>query len=147
METIKDHNGILGGIGIELNDQMYYGNHQRYGWATFNEEVKEVDLVGHAWFFRKEWLKYLWMEEPATWDNGEDIHFSYLAQKYGGINTYVPPHPKEDRSRSSSLCGYELGVDAVATSTPANHNRFYSERDLCVQNAIKGGWQTTKMRK
>lgn len=145
LETSVENRGILGGIGIELNDQVSYANHQRYGWATQNENVKQVDLVGHAWFFEKQWLKHLWMEEPPTWDNGEDIQFSYLAQKYGGISTFVPPHSAKFPTKSSSLLGYQLGVDSVATSTPANHGQFYSERDLCVQNAIAGGWKTVKM--
>ncbi|MGA0327796.1 MAG: hypothetical protein ACO3OK_12425, partial [Limisphaerales bacterium] len=44
---------------------------------------------------RRDTLKYLWQEYPISWDNGEDIHFSYTAQKYGNIKTYVPPHKKE----------------------------------------------------
>lgn len=146
METMKETPGILGGIGIILNDGKHYANSERVGWATNNQTTVEVDLVGHAWFFRKEYLKYLWIEEPVTWDNGEDIHFSYLAQKYGGIKTYVPKHPIKLKDLSSSLLGYELGVDHVATSRPQNHGVFYSERDKCVQNAVEGGWKTVKMR-
>jgi hypothetical protein len=137
--------GIMGGIGIELHKDDY-GTHDRFGWATFNESVKEVDLVGHAWFFKRDWLQYLWREKPFMWDNGEDIQFSYLAQKYGNINTYVPPHPKDDPSKSSSLKGYEYGVDSKATSTPENHNLFYPQRDACVRNAISNGWKTVRMR-
>ena len=82
--------GILGSAGVILNSGIYV-DHTRSGWPAKNENIERVDLVGHAWFFKREWLKYLWMEKPATWDNGEDIHFSYLAQKYGNIQTYCPP--------------------------------------------------------
>ena len=30
-------------------------------------------------------------------DNGEDIMFSYLLQKYGNIKTFVPPHPENNK--------------------------------------------------
>jgi hypothetical protein len=103
-------------------------------------------LVGHAWFFKRDWLQYLWREKPFMWDNGEDIQFSYLAQKYGNIDTYVPPHPKNDPTKSSSLKGYEYGVDSKATSTPENHKIFYPQRDACVRNAIANGWKTVRMR-
>jgi hypothetical protein len=86
------------------------------------------------------------MEKPTTWDNGEDIQFSYLAQKYGNVQTYCPPHPPNDKSQHGSILGNELGIDNKATSTnnEISHEQFFSERDTCVQTAIKGGWRTVK---
>ena len=69
-----------------------YAPNRKVGWDFPNPEVKEVDLVGHAWFMNKDYLRYLWYEEPLSWENGEDMQLSYLAQKHGGIKTYVPPH-------------------------------------------------------
>ena len=144
-ETIKSNEGILGSAGVILDDK-YYVKHTRCGWPTQNRETTRVDLVGHAWFFKREWLSHLWREKPTTWDNGEDIQFSYLAQKYGNIQTYCPPHPPEDKSMHGSVLGNELGIDSKATSTnqAVSHNTFFSERDFCVQTAIKGGWRTVK---
>ena len=88
----------------------------------------------------------MWREKPQTWDNGEDIQFSYLAQKYGNVKTYVPPHPSDDTSQFSSLQGFELGVDDVATSNSRNHEVFYRQRDSCVANAIVDGWRTVESR-
>ena len=141
--TMKTHEGVLGGAGVILKDDKYFG-HDRYGWSSQNEETIEVDLVGHAWFFKTEWLQYLWKERPFTWENGEDIQFSYLAQKYGNIKTYCPPHPPSDRSLHSSLKGYELGVDSKATSATRNHSVFYTQRNACVKNAIDNGWKTRR---
>jgi len=143
MQTMTIQEGILGGIGVELHSDSY-ADHVRYGWATHNEDIKKVDLVGHAWFFKREWLQYLWREKPITWENAEDIQFAYLAQKYGDIGSYVPPHPADDPSKSSSLRGYELGVDDKATSAATNHHIFYPERDLVVQNALANGWKLVK---
>jgi len=145
LQTMKVKEGILGGIGVLLQGEKY-DNHTREGWATHNEEIVEVDLVGHAWFFKREWLSHLWREKPVTWENAEDIQFAYLAQKYGNISSFVPPHPASDPTKSSSLKGYELGVDSKATSTPENHHLFYPQRDLVIKNALENGWKLLKDR-
>ena len=144
LQTMKTSEGILGGAGVILDGSKYTG-HKRFGWSSQNEDTVEVDLVGHAWFFKREWLKYLWMEKPFTWDNGEDIQFSYCCQKYGGIKTYCPPHPKSNLNMFSSLKGYQLGVDEKATSRSRNHSVFYAQRDACVKNAIMNGWIPVQM--
>jgi hypothetical protein len=143
METMSLREGILGSAGVTLDGNRYI-QHTRCGWPTQNLGIKRVDLVGHAWFFKRDWLQYLWREKPTTWDNGEDIQFSYLAQKYGGIQTYCPPHPSSDPTMHGSIRGNELGIDNKATSTNSDisHQTFFAERDLCVQTAIKGGWKT-----
>ena len=87
---MHDKEGIMGGAGVILKGKQYQG-HDRFGWSSENTDKVEVDLVGHAWFFKKSWLKYLWMEDPLTWDNGEDIHFAYTAQKHGNIPSFCPP--------------------------------------------------------
>ena len=145
LNTMKTHEGILGSAGIVLNDKFYV-QHDRCGWPTSNKETTEVDLVGHAWFFKRDWLQYLWKEKPPTWDNAEDIQFSYSAQKYGNIKTYCPPHPPEDREMHGSILGNELGIDNKATSTNSavSHQQFFSERDFCVQYALKNGWKTVR---
>lgn len=140
LNTMASTPGILGGAGVRLNGNRYYG-HDRFGWSSQNENTVEVDLVGHAWFFKKEWLKYLWMEEPLTYENGEDIHFCYTAMKYGKVKTYCPPHPKDKPELFSSLKGYELGVDDKATSNSRNHFEFYTQRDAIVLRCLERGWK------
>jgi hypothetical protein len=145
LNTMKTHEGILGSAGILLNGSRYV-QHDRCGWPTQNRETTEVDLVGHAWFFRREWLRYLWQEKPTTWDNGEDIQFAFMAKIHGGIPTYCPPHPPEDRELHGSILGNELGIDSKATSTNSavSHHQFFSERDLCVQTGLQKGWNTVR---
>ena len=145
LETMCTNEGILGGAGVRLSEPKYFG-HTRYGWSSRNPEPVEVDLVGHAWFYKKEWLKYMWQEEPLTWENGEDIHFSYVSQKYGNIKTWCPPHPQENFEMFSSLKGMEMGTDNKATSSSRNHGVFYAQRDACVKNAILHGWRPVYMR-
>tara|TARA_R110002126_G_scaffold7494_3_gene36751 strand:+ start:3000 stop:4583 length:1584 start_codon:yes stop_codon:yes gene_type:complete len=140
LTTHATHPGILGGVGVQLKEERYYGHH-RVGWSNPNLEITEVDLVGHAWFMERSAVVDLWREVPYCWDNGEDIQLSYLAQKYSNTKTYVPPHPPSHPQMFSSVKGMEYGVDEKATSRPDNHQVFYSERDNCVKNAIDNGWQ------
>jgi hypothetical protein len=143
LKTMCTHEGILGSAGIILNGSRYV-QHDRCGWPTQNSITTEVDLVGHAWFFKREWLKYLWQEKPVTWDNGEDIQFAFMAKIHGGIPTYCPPHPPEDIEFHGSILGNELGIDNKATSTNSavSHQQFFSERDECVQTGLQKGWKT-----
>ena len=144
-KTMSIKEGILGSAGVILKSDKY-ADHDRCGWPTHNNKIERVDLVGHAWFFKREWLQYLWKEKPPTWDNGEDIQFSYSAQKYGGIETYCPPHPTTNRDMHGSILGNELGIDSKATSTDSavSHQQFFSERDGCVQHSLRNGWKTVK---
>jgi len=143
LSTMKTHEGILGTAGVILRGNKYV-LHDRCGWPTQNDEVTPVDLVGHGWFFKREWLKYLWLEKPTTWDNGEDIQFAFMAQIHGGIQTYCPPHPAADKELHGSFLGYELGIDSKATSNnqQVTHQQFFIERDMCIQTGLQNGWQT-----
>jgi hypothetical protein len=143
LETIgkPESNGILGGIGVTLHGKSYQQN-TKVGWNAEHLDVaKRVDLVGHAWFFRQEWIKYLFYEKPYTWENGEDIMFSYLAQKYGGINTFVPRHPQSNTDLWSSdyNIGNTVGCDANASWRIGNHLEI---RDEIAIYCINNGWKT-----
>jgi len=143
LETIENPNtnGILGGSGVILKAKNYLP-FDKVGWNAQHLDVaKRVDLVGHAWFFRQEWAKYLWYEKPYTWNNGEDIMFSYLAQKYGGINTFVPPHPESKKNLWSSdfKVGNEIGNDASASWLKGSH--MIERNETCI-HCIDNGWDT-----
>ena len=137
LNTMKTHRGILGGRGIKLTRPIYEHS-VAFGWDNPRPEITEVDLVGHAWFFPREYLQYLWREYPISWDNGEDIQFSYLSQKYGEVKTYVPPHPHDDKDLWSSLKGVQHGQDKSAFSWKPSH---MPERNNIVEEAIKFGWK------
>jgi len=145
LNTMKTHEGILGTAGVILSGNRYV-LHDRCGWPTQNAEVTPVDLVGHGWFFKREWLRYLWLEKPTTWDNGEDIQFAFMAKIHGGIQTYCPPHPADDHELHGSILGNELGIDVKATSNnhQVSHQQFFIERDVCVQTGLRNGWRTIR---
>jgi len=142
INTIEQgQDGILGTTGVYLLGDNY-SNNTKFGWnGEQNPSTVEVDLVGHAWFMKKNYLRYLWYEDPISWDNGEDMQLSYQAQKYGNIKTYVPPHPSEDTSIWGSLpkTGIKYGSDKAASWI---HNSDHGNlRDKIVQEQIKRGWK------
>lgn len=135
----QGYNGILGTTGVLLEGN-YYTPNVKVGWnGGGNNHPQEVDLVGHAWFMEKNHLRYLWYEDPVSWDNGEDMQLSYQAQKYGGIKTYVPPHPPSDLSLWGSTKGIAYGNDNNANWKIHNHTPL---RNIIVKEQIKRGWKT-----
>ena len=63
-ETIQKHEGVLGTIGVVYHTPTSYHPMHRVGWAEPNEKTERVDIVGHAWFFKREWLSTFWRELP-----------------------------------------------------------------------------------
>jgi glycosyltransferase involved in cell wall biosynthesis len=152
IETINNpsYDGVLGGSGVivkYLGDAPPNKNSKdkpftKVGWnGQHLEEPYRVDFVGHAWFFRQEVAKYLWYEEPYTWDNAEDIMFSYLAQKYGGVNTFVPPHSvdRQEAWCTDTKTGMRVGRDDQASWRKLSHKDV---RYKVCQHCIDSGWDT-----
>jgi hypothetical protein len=154
--TIKNHEGLLGTRGVRFMSKKRYYPVECVGWENPNNQVERVDIVGHSWFFKREWLSTFWRELPhknISKFAGEDIHFSYTLQKYLNINTFVPPHPVNDKELWGSLPEFskKLGADKVAlslssesTSRFSNALKHYCEHgfELCLtsrQRILKSG--------
>ena len=140
LDTFEKTGGLIGGVGLRQHNEVEYMSHTRYGWPSNNEKIEQVDLVGHAWFVKKDYLNLVWREEPVTYETAEDMHLSYVCQKYAGVNTYVPPHPESDKEMSSSLFGYLLGIDST-TDSVIDHNKFFAQRNYCLQQYVNRGWK------
>jgi hypothetical protein len=104
------------------NAEIYMLEHTRVGWVNPNSTIAQVDLVGHSWFFKKEWLQYLWTLQPILTREeqlicGEDLGFSCALQKIG-INTYIPPHPLNDIEMFGSYpdTAWNYGIEKCAIS-------------------------------
>ena len=97
--TMKLSPGLLGTRGVVFDSPHTYSMHRDVGVYEPNIMTKQVDIVGHSWFFRKSWLAQFWgsfdMRFPEDFA-GEDIHFSFAMQKYLNLPTLVPPHPPTD---------------------------------------------------
>jgi hypothetical protein len=106
VNSMKEKEALYGTIGVLFKHEDRYLHLKRYGWDGPRNISSYVDIVGHSWFFKREWLSYFTREEPQVYtkiSNGEDIHFSYMLQKYANISTLVPPHPHGDQSLWGSI--------------------------------------------
>jgi len=148
IETINKFPALLGTRGLRFLNAKFYEPYLSFGWDNPNERIEIVDIVGHAWFFKREWLNYFWREMPLSNSSkivGEDMHFSYMLQKYAGIYTAVPPHPKNDKRLWGSNPDFamKLGTDQSSISQGKEALkkfdkalRFYTKRGflLCKDN-------------
>ncbi|MBP3140691.1 glycosyltransferase family 2 protein [Aliivibrio fischeri] len=144
VDTIKSHDGLLGTRGLQYLSSKRYHPYKEFGWAYPNEDTVQVDIVGHAWFFKREHLAMFWSELPPKNFSrvaGEDIHFSYMLQKFG-LKTFVPPHPSGDQELWGSLPHYgkELGTNEAAISQGSDAT---SKFDIAYKYYISKGFQLT----
>ena len=142
LRTMRQTPGILGTAGVRVAG-VSYRNGERFGWHAPCTQTVEVDLVGHAWFLRTEWVKYLFFAPAVIGSNGEDIELAARAWRLGQVRCFCPPHPPEDRSLWGSLHGVEHGSDAVAASRRPEH---LDERDQVVRAEIAAGWKPLCLR-
>lgn len=124
LETMKTHEGLLGCRGVRMvaDDYQNYPGCQYESISGNNDDVEQVDIMGHCWFFKKEWLRAYWAEMPYQIPpfGGEDMHFSFVIQKHFGLNTYVPQQPENDKDLWGSVNPSKYGEDMVATSRTQN---------------------------
>lgn len=117
----KKKRGLYWTIWLIYENTFEYYNNKRVWWHN-NAELdpnitQEVDIVWHSWFFEREMLTKYWqdsdvyLKEPLAW---EDMHFSYILQKYMSLSTYVPPHPFWDKSLWWSIDWEKYWNDEVA---------------------------------
>lgn len=132
LNSMKQRRGLYGTIGVVFDTHNGYdGQIRRFGWDTPIDEIKQVDIVGHSWFFEKKMLEYFWREIPDRryYLCGEDMHFSYMLQKYANLPTLVPPHPANDTSLYGSIpeSAMRYGMETVAISHGSNCNVKFNE--------------------
>jgi hypothetical protein len=141
LDSMDKQEGIYGGSGVILKSKGYVP-FSKVGWnGKHSNKIERVDLVGHAWFFKQEWVKYLWHDKPISWDNGEDIMFSFRAQKHGKINTFVPPHPEDKRNLWSTNYNFSASVGSDKNSSWLKKPHM-GERNRISVNCINDGWKT-----
>lgn len=156
LATMARGEGLLGTIGVLYADPppadspacSYYTNLIKVGWYPTgnNDNPVLVDFVGHAWFFKRAWLSAFWRELPDPSVNlcGEDMHFSFMLQKYLGIPTIVPPHPQDQKHLWGSTRG-EIGNDDqslwVSDPADAKGTPFRSAMDQFFIEQRRKGWR------
>jgi hypothetical protein len=144
VKTMSVTPGLLGTVGlIFAKGDKYICGPPRVGWPGPNRETTRVDIVGHSWFFKREWLSALFSEMPKWPDMflaGEDIAFSAGLQKIG-VPTYVPPHPpgEEELYGSIPTTAWKYGTENVAISI---FNIAYTRFDMALKHYISRGFKT-----
>jgi hypothetical protein len=126
LNCMNEKEALYGTIGVIFKDSNLYDVYRRYGWDCVfngnNTDPKPVDIVGHSWFFKKNWVSSYFLKEPPKVNEyfsvGEDINFSMMLQKYANIPTYVPPHPSNDISMFGSIpkTAWNYGCDGNSGS-------------------------------
>lgn len=165
LDLIKKENAVICGYGMKYNNSMSDLNARRFGdHGESNEKPEQVDVGGHSWFMKKEWLKYFWMEDPIDWKVSDDIHFAYTLKKYGNLKIIVSPHPVSDKTIWSNTM-LELGMgtrslharkeeDVNVWKNPVeqnqwemlpylqdNLNKFINKRQVIMNKYIELGWE------
>jgi len=140
MEEVKD--GILGSRGVRL-DRPQYIPRDSAGLGAWNTTTVECDLVGHSWFLKRTYIKYMFEQLPIHWDTGEDIQLSACA-KIAGIKTFVPPHPRENSEFWGSI-QRNLGNDRKRLSHQDKSQQ--QKRTEVVRFWINNGWKPIFMEK
>ncbi|MEI6610607.1 MAG: glycosyltransferase [Deltaproteobacteria bacterium] len=137
LNYVDNEKVICGTIGLRyLSHSEMNTEKPRMGWEGKNTKLELVDLVGHSWFFRRQWAPYFWDEEPLLRSFGEDIHFCAMLQRHG-IRVACPPHPETDRSLWGSV-EPERGVDGVAISCSSDRSEDFFR---VVQYEIEKGYK------
>lgn len=122
--TLRTTDGLLGTRGVIFDSGESYTLNSDVGVHAPNESLRQVDIVGHSWFFRREHLSAFWSLYDQRHSNqlaGEDIHFSFALQKVLGLPTLVPPHPIASQDLWGSLPEFasSYGTDLAAISKGA----------------------------
>jgi hypothetical protein len=145
IDTINKYNALLGTIGVLFDKGDVYRYTDRVGWDRGSDYPKMVDIVGHSWFFRKEWITTFIKELPNIDEKyltcGEDIHLSYVLQKYLNIPAIVPPHPHTDKSLwgADYYKSIHYGSDSNSISMQPGWNLKFIE---VFKNYIDKGFET-----
>ena len=138
METYGKQPGVLGMMGsviVEENRKWI-----QYGWRDINN-VKPVQVMYlyQSHFFPTKVLQAFWYEipQPELICNrriGEDMHLTYVAQKYFKMNAYVVPHPKDNRNIWGNIVGEKYGKDEHAV-----HLSHFNEMVEFLKLLVKKG--------
>lgn len=142
LQQMKLEPALLGARGLRFLSNKRYHPFISFGWDAPNEKAEVVDIVGHAWFFKREWLGVFWRELPPLGTSrlvGEDMHFSFMLQKYLGIRTMVPPHPRSNPSIWGSVpeIAIRLGTSKEAVS---QGNEALQKFDTALHHCTSNGF-------
>jgi hypothetical protein len=141
LKLSKEKNCIVGANSRDIiPDKIGKTTNPWLGYDFNIQENYKVHLVGHCWFLKKEWLKYMWMLDPYTLDNAEDMHLCITCKLYGNIDTYVAQQRHKthlDECADTTL--NKLGTDKHASFIIGGDN-YSNIRIKTIQYLMDNGW-------
>jgi len=147
--NIGDEGRLLGTRGLRFLTDKNYSPYESYGWDNPNEELIEVDIIGHSWFFERRLLSAFWGHYNLRYSDdycGEDIHFSFSIQKLG-FKSYVPPHKLDDIESWGSLPEFASTYgtsEAAISNDPLAINKFTKAFKYYIKNGFLTYYSTHK---
>ena len=143
LTSMRQREGLYGTVGVVFHKRGQRNPHYRVGWSDPNEQTTEVDIVGHSWFFKRDWLRHYCLEPRHGGPTcGEDYHFAVAFQKHKRRPTLGPPHPADNRELWGSLEGMALGTQKALWDDPGQPVRLMDVHKAYLQS----GWKPLALR-
>jgi hypothetical protein len=136
----RKFNAVCGTRGLIFRTRGKYYPFYHYGWRNPNETDTEVDIIGHAWLLKREWLFLYWNDAISMSISelaGEDMNLSASLQKHG-IKTFVPMHPADNKSLwGNAYFDESVGQDGNSISLRED---AYEKFDRHLSHYIRNGF-------
>jgi glycosyltransferase involved in cell wall biosynthesis len=137
----KKFNAVCGTRGLIFRTKGKYFPFYHYGWGNPNETDIEVDIIGHAWLFKRKWLYLYWNEKNSMEISdlaGEDMNLTASLQKHG-IKTFVPMHPADNKSLwGNAYFDESVGQDRNSISLRKDaYEKFDKHLSFYIKNGFK----------
>jgi hypothetical protein len=138
LATHEQCGGLVGAAGVRF-PKGGRKPRPKFGWPQPDHRILEMDVIGHSWFFRREWLWAFAKEPryPGITTAGEDYHLSVSLQKHLGLGSFTAPHPKNKPGLWGSTQGRDLGSDEAALWTRPGEE---AKKRIIHQFYRDGGW-------
>jgi len=139
LKIIQVENAVISSYGLKFTDGSWNDlSGLKCGDQGIHSDVPiEVDVTGHSWFMKKEWLRYFWMEEPLDWTVSDDIHLSYTMRKYGKLKLLVSPYSDDLEVWGNTMPERGLGMKAL-------HARKSEDIEVWQDPQRSNSWSTVE---
>ncbi len=147
IQKSEHHNSIISSAGriipknnfypenLENIDSAFIGDVSPNFYHNYCKEDTLVDFGCNSWFLKAEWIKYIWMIHPYTFETGEDIHLSAVLKTELNVKTIVPQ--QVDSLINGNLKRYYGSDDHASWTKPG----FLEKRAEILSYHIKSrGW-------
>ncbi|KAJ3317621.1 hypothetical protein HDV06_001353 [Boothiomyces sp. JEL0866] len=126
----NEYYGMYGCKGHVINTEQKTLEQSEYYYNYFTHEpkiIEEADVVGGLWFMKRDWVKFMFVEDPITIATGEDFQITAMLLKHANIPTFIFPITKEDKT--SYLHSEDFEAIADGEKTTGNGLKQYNGLD------------------